>query len=126
AGTGKYAFVTDMPKAQSQKAQQFDLQVPVRGKVGMAAFAREDKMAASIPKQSGFAESGTGGDYGLIASNRAAALVQHDQIAFRQRADAPGAGLEIVDQKRGRKMNLLRKSRLFDDPGQVRCLDAAI
>src|SRR5206468_2427890 len=103
-------LVTDVPKPQSQKSQQFDLKVPMRSEVGMAAFAGEDKMPASIPKQSGFAEAGAGGDHGLIARNGAAALVQHDQIVFRQRADAPGAGLEIIDQQRGRKMNLLGKA----------------
>src|ERR1700722_20397409 len=92
----------------------------------MATFAGENMVAASIPEQTSFAEAGAGCDDGLISDGWAGDMIQWNQVARGQAADAPCAGLQIIDEQRGGKMNLLRQARLFDHPGQVGGFDATI
>src|SRR5205807_8264187 len=76
-------------------------------------------MAGSVPEQAGFTQSSSRSHHGLVPSDRTAARIQRDQIIFGQGSDAPRAGFEVVDQERGRKVNLLGKDGLLNDPGEI-------
>src|SRR5258708_37425711 len=86
----------------------------------MPALAGENMVPASIPEESGFAESCSRSDHCLVAHGRPADMVQRNEVSFSQRTNTPGAGFEVVDQQRGRKMNLLRESGLLDHPREGR------
>jgi hypothetical protein len=109
-----------------QEAQQVDLQIALRGKIGVAAFTGEDVVTSAVPEQSGFAESGSGGDDRLIADGASSNAVQRDEVAGGESAHAPGAGFEVVYKPGRRQMNLFGEVRLLDDPRQVRGFDTAV
>ena len=62
AASGENQFPTDLRIAAAHEAQEFDLLLGVRRKIGMAAFGRHNAVAAAIPHKKRLAKARTRSD----------------------------------------------------------------
>src|ERR1700674_3665754 len=92
----------------------------------MAPFRCEDVVSGAVPIHAGLAESGAGGDYGLIAYWRALHLVQRNHVLGIKSGNAPCIGHEIVDEFGLLEVELIGETFGVDDPGKVGSLNAPV
>src|SRR3974390_3097680 len=124
--TGQNAFVTYVAEARLKEAYQFDLQVSPRAEVGMSTFAGEDVMSRSVPKEPSLTQSSARCDHCLITHGRTGYVVERNEVSGSKSTNAPRARLEIVDEERSGKLNLLGHARLLIYPWQVRPFDPPV
>src|SRR5579864_5432915 len=115
-----------MSKAGAQKKQQLRLQFILGSEIRMASFTGEDMVLGAVPKEPRFSQSRARSDDCLVADSSPAHFVQGNEIFGLKGAHAPCAGLQIVDQQRGRDLKLFREARLLDDPGKIGGLNPAV
>src|SRR6185312_3416358 len=67
AGTGQHAFPAHMSVFLVQVLPQFRLQIVRWSEICMSTFGGKRNMTSAVPKQSCFAQAGSGGDYSSIS-----------------------------------------------------------
>src|SRR5580692_1510971 len=85
----------------------------------MATLGGEYAISRSVPIHSGLAQSGAGGDDGLVALGVSFHLVQRHDIFRIESGNAPRVGFEIVDENRLLQIEFVGETRGLNDPGKI-------
>ena len=85
----------------AQVMEELGLQLVARREIRMAPFARKGMVRLAVPVHPGLAQAGAHGDDRAIARGPGRPLIQGDKVPGRERGDAVGIGLQIVDKPDG-------------------------
>src|SRR5438552_5021058 len=123
---GNNPLVTYVTETHAKIAEKLGLQFVTRGKVSMAALTRKHMMLGTVPIHSSFAKASPGGDHRLIADRSSFNLIQRDQVTGIKKCDAPGIGLEIIDEQCFFKIQIFGVPFGLNDPRKIGGFDTAI
>ena len=98
----QYALPAHVAELSPQVSQEIYLELVGRREVCVPALRRHDAVALSIRDDEGLAEAGPRGDQRQIASGLGWAGLESEELLRRQREDAVGRRLQIVDELDGR------------------------
>jgi hypothetical protein len=92
----------------------------------VSAFTGENIVSLSIPIQASFAQTGSGGDHCLVSNGCPLHAIQGNQVLLAKARNAPGIGLQVIDQHCRGKLEFAGQARGLDCPGKVRRLYLAV
>src|SRR5262249_16272065 len=119
AAAGKNQLITDLRIAAEHEAQQFDLLLGVRRKVGVAAFGRHHAVARAVPGQNGLAQAGAGSAERAGTPRPRIAGIEYGEIGRGKILNAVAPRPEVVEQDHVRNVELLREHGSVDGPRKV-------
>ena len=127
AHAGEDALPAHVAVLLAQENEQLVADAVVGREAGVAAFAGKGAMRDAVPEHARFAQAGAGGDQRAIADlARIGLRVEREQFVRKQRIDAIGIGLEIVEQADLLEIQFGLQRGGIDDPGQVGHLHHAV
>src|SRR5579864_6639551 len=92
----------------------------------MATLGGEDAISRSIPIHAGLAQSGAGGDDGLVALGVSFHLVQRHHIFRIESGNAPRVGFKIIDENGLLQIELVGETYGLNDPGKIGSLNPPV
>ncbi len=98
----------------------------VRGKIGMAAFGRDDLVALAVPNKERFAETGACSEQAARAAGFGFAVVQHTKLFWVEIFDAVTPSAEVVEQNDVLNIQFLGKDGGINHPGKIGGADAIV
>ena len=115
-----------MPETLHQPDEDRDLRGVAWSEVGVAALGRADAVARPVPVEQGLAEAGPGRDERGVSPDDGGARIQDLQLVGRERRDAVGRRLEVVQEDHALEREHPSQGGCVDHPAEVRHPGAAV
>src|SRR5712692_2225214 len=119
AAAGENELPAYLRIAAAHEAQQFDLLLGVRRKIGVAAFGGHHAVMAAVPNEKRLPEAGARRDQCARPARLGVAWIQDAEIFRRKMLDTVARGAKVIQENDVRNTQLFAESLGINDPGKI-------